>query len=125
MKILIVIHKILGTYRELYYGYDVLYRLSQREKRKVEEAKKTLKQIFKDFVRVDTVCTEYDYKFRGCPLAFEYLKQGWEYMCSGDTNHDPEVLRDMGLKNPRDLEGLKQYLLKKYGKLGKATIIVK
>lgn len=122
MKILIVIHKI-GRSRDYYYGYDILYRLSRRERRKVEEAKKTLKQIFKDFINIDIQCTEYDYKFRGCPHAYEYIKQGWEYLCGGDTNHFSVVLADMGLKDPKDLEGLKQYLQKKYGKLGKTTII--
>jgi len=58
--------------------------------------------------------TEIEYEVYECPFVQEYIKEGWEYLFSGDTAHIPERLKEMGLKNEYDKEGLRRYLRKRF-----------
>ena len=58
--------------------------------------------------------TEIEYEVHECPYVKEYIKQGWEYLFSGDTAHLPKILKEMGLNDEYDVEGLRRYLRKRF-----------
>jgi len=96
MIYLVLVHKGNGCL-----NYDVFYKKSLTDKL----LKKELPQYEK---------TEIEYRIYECPFVQEYIKEGWGYLFSGDTAHIPERLKEMGLKNEYDKEGLRRYLRKRF-----------
>lgn len=56
---------------------------------------------------------EWDYKTESS-FTRKYVKRGYEYLMSGTTDHISDVLKKMGLSDPKDVEGLKKFLSKVY-----------
>jgi len=97
MKVLIVIHP---SHRN-HWCYDIFY----REKGLLDKITRARKKLTKD-------CLEYD--MPECPYVWKYSKLGWEYFISGDTAHLQEHLEEMGIKGEDDLDGLINYLKKRF-----------
>jgi len=57
----------------------------------------------------------YDYRMAGCPYVRRFLKENPDfiYFSSGDTGHIKEVLKELGLKNEKDVDGLVRMLVEK------------
>ena len=100
MKYLIIIHR----HRLGPWNYDILYKPSIIDKLRGRKPS-------------NQGC-EYE---TCCPYARRYEEQGWRYLCSGDTAHPDDILRDMGMRDEQDLEGLKKWLRRLYPG---ATIVV-
>ena len=58
--------------------------------------------------------TEIEYEVPECLYVKEYTKLGWIYLFSGDTAHIPEILKEMGLNDEYDVEGLRRYLRRRF-----------
>jgi len=43
-------------------------------------------------------------------LVQYYTKRGWEYVGSGSTMHDSDILLPLGIKDPDDLSGLVRFI---------------
>jgi len=100
MKYLIVVHR----HRLRHWNYDILYKPSLLDRLRGREPN-------------DWGC-QYE---TCCPYAMRYEMRGWKYLCSGDTAHIESVLKDMGLRDEYDLEGLLRWLKRLYPG---ATIVV-
>jgi len=106
MRILAVIHR--GRNR---WCYDVLYRLGPIDRLRLWLAEKLLVK-FHRICHAECDLPEYE---SDCPVARRYEERGWIHYCSGDTDHVEAVLRDMGLRDAEDLDGLIQYLSRTFG----------
>ena len=97
MRIMAVIHrgKIGGWCYDIFYKPSLIDRLLKRK----------------------PPATAVDYEAPGCLYVQMFQGEGWRYLGSGDTLHTDEVLRSMGLKGEEDLEGLKRWLSKTYGRV--------
>ena len=100
MKVLIVIHLYRNQYRN-HWCYDILY----REKGLLDKITRARKKLTKDSL---------EYDMPECPYAQKYRKLGWEYYISGDTAHLQEHLEERGMKGEDDLDGLINYLKKRF-----------
>ena len=102
MKVLIVVHpNDFGDYTTRYWCYDILY----REKGLLDKITRARKKLTKDSL---------EYDMPECPYAQKYRKLGWEYFISGDTAHLQEHLEERGMKGEDDLDGLINYLKKRF-----------
>lgn len=111
VEVLVVIHK---AAREGVWSYDVLYKLSWKERRTLEKVKELAEKLNKRLRIVNVVVNPDpdipEYRAAGCPYAEKYVRKGWEYLLSGDTDHIKDILREMGLSGPDDLEGLIRFV---------------
>ena len=99
MKVLIVVHpNDFGDDTTRYWCYDILY-----------------KEGVTDKILSGKLTTDYlEYEMGGCPYAWKYRKLGWKYLISGDTAHTQELLERRGMKGRDDLDGLINYLKKRF-----------
>ena len=114
MRVLVIIHKNLKGW-----NYDVLYKLSKRDKELIKKAEELLSEVNSKFpilkvAKVDPLEDGYEYYAHSCPYVKEYMEKGWEYWGSGDTFHIPEILAAMGLQDEEDLKGLIEYVKKRF-----------
>ena len=75
------------------------------------------KKSFWDRLRRPRILVEdFEYRAEECPYVEDVLSsgEGWEYLCSGDTLHTEHVLSLMGLRDEKDLEGLKRFLEERF-----------
>ena len=108
------------------YYYEIFYKLTARELEMVRKAQELLDKVFGDFVDI-LLGGRIKYLERRIahPLANEYTREHWKYLCSGHTDHDKEFLQGIGIKSPDDLEGLKKFLENSLSRYGDVQIIVK
>ena len=60
-----------------------------------------------------------------CPVAKAYVKEGWEYCFSGDTYLTKETLKEMGLRDGKDVEGLASYLIRRFNTIVKFVSLLR